>query len=76
MRRCFKPGSILDILKTVLPLQLRGRRLLANFVRATSERLNTRASVHIAASAISSVVDPADLDTATAALIDRNTARS
>jgi hypothetical protein len=75
MRNCgFKQGNIFDILKTVLPL--RGRRLLANVVRATSEGLNIRAGVDIAARAISLIADPADFVTATSVLIDRDTARS
>jgi hypothetical protein len=57
-------------------LQLRGRRLLARVVRATSEGLNIRAGVDIAACAISLIADLADLDTATGVLIDRDTARS
>ena len=79
MRRCgFKQGNTFDILTTVLPLhwQLRGCRLLASIVRATSERLNIRAGVDVAACAISRIVDPADLDIATSVFIDRDTARS
>jgi hypothetical protein len=79
VRSCgFKQGNIFDILKTVLSLhwQLRGSRLLANVVRATSEGLNICAGVDIAARAISLIADPADFVTATSVLIDRDAARS
>ena len=55
---------------------LLARQLLANVVRATSERLDIRAGVDIAARAISLIADSADFVTATSLLIDRNTARS
>ena len=76
MRSCIKQDNIFDILKTVLPLQLREHQLLENVVRATSEGLNIRAGVYIAACAISRIADPADLGIATSVLIDRDTARS
>lgn len=79
MRSCgFEQGNIFHILKTVLPLhwQLRERWLLANVVRATSEGLNIRVGVDIAACAISLIADPADLNLAISVLIDRDTARS
>ena len=48
------------------------RRLLASIVRATSEGLNIRAGVDIAACAISFIADPADLGIASRILIDRD----
>ena len=80
MKSCgFKQGNIYSTYKTeLLPLHWRLRRhwLLANIVRATSEGLNIRAGVDIAACTISLVADPADLGPATSVLIDRDTARS
>ena len=62
----------------VLPLhwQLQGCRLLANVVSATSEGLNTRAGVDIAACATSPVADSADHGTATGVLIGCDTVSS
>ena len=79
MRNCgFNQGNIFDILKTVLSLHwlLRGRRLLANIVGATSEGLDICAGVDVAACATSRIVDLANLYTATGVLIDCNTARA
>ena len=80
MKSCgFKQGNIYSTYKTeLLPLhwRLRGHWLLANIVRATSEGLNTRAGVDIAACATSPVADSADHGTATGVLIDCDTVSS